>query len=382
MNVAVMQQPTDLERKLLQQQKELQQLARSLQAFSGNDGNSAAVGFVSSALPMSSSSCVFNGSTNPLAVGNQHQSFAAASFLNQNDHRANPNFMEELSFFRNASITNHEPIQQQAGLSTSCTSGIGQESWQLSHPVPIQNNFSLPVESHEQAYDPKQSIEKKIRMDEATGLASSTPLTSSNQIYSPCAITSNHVNQQLHYIGPSEHGQDYYDVYDVLSGRGGGTNAHPGNRYFRDLINMNRRTYLKSRKNNKPAISRAIVQAVRAKGGKFLKKCETTGLWYEIGDDGAREKTSQALRQRAPEIRKLLFGKEPNEQKQQDGSKEESLQQQHHCPSHLGDAHNTQQQQQQQNTDCLLSLMAAEPTLPSVNHGSVKYEPSHSFSQY
>jgi hypothetical protein len=37
---------------------------------------------------------------------------------------------------------------------------------------------------------------------------------------------------------------------------------------------------------------------------------EKTGLYLEIGDDAAREKTSQALRQRAPEMRKLLLDHE------------------------------------------------------------------------
>ena len=97
---------------------------------------------------------------------------------------------------------------------------------------------------------------------------------------------------------------------DVLSGRGGGTNLHPGNRAFRDLINLYRRDYLKARKNDKPAISRSIVNTIRQKNGRFLKKVEKTGLWFEIGDDAAREKTSQALRQRAPEMRKLLLDHE------------------------------------------------------------------------
>jgi hypothetical protein len=44
-------------------------------------------------------------------------------------------------------------------------------------------------------------------------------------------------------------------------GRGGGTNLHPGNRQFRDLINLYRRDYLKARKNDKPSISRSIVSA-------------------------------------------------------------------------------------------------------------------------
>ena len=114
-------------------------------------------------------------------------------------------------------------------------------------------------------------------------------------------------------IPPSTEGTTIFGDSDVLSGRGGGTNVHPGNRNFRDLINMHRRAYLKARKNDKPAISRAIVRAVREANGKFLRKDEKTGLWFEIGDDAAREKTSQALRQRAPEMRKLLFDTEREE---------------------------------------------------------------------
>jgi hypothetical protein len=90
-------------------------------------------------------------------------------------------------------------------------------------------------------------------------------------------------------------------------------NVAPGNRRFRDLINMHRRAYLKARKNDKPAISRAIVRAVRVTGGKFLRRNEKEGLWYEVGDDAAREKTSQALRQRAPEMRRLMFHTERRE---------------------------------------------------------------------
>jgi hypothetical protein len=108
-------------------------------------------------------------------------------------------------------------------------------------------------------------------------------------------------------VQPSQSGIKFYSRNDVLCGRGGGTNVHPGNRRFRDLINANRRAYLKARKNDKPAISRSIVRTIREMNGRFLKKDEKLGLWFEIGDDGAREKTSQALRQRAPEMKKILF---------------------------------------------------------------------------
>ena len=108
----------------------------------------------------------------------------------------------------------------------------------------------------------------------------------------------------------------------AVCGRGGGTNVHPGNRRFRDLINANRRAYLRARKNDKPAISRSIVRTIREMNGRFLKKDEKLGLWFEIGDDGAREKTSQALRQRAPEMRKILF---EDEQRQQQAQQQEMM---------------------------------------------------------
>lgn len=118
-------------------------------------------------------------------------------------------------------------------------------------------------------------------------------------------------------VMPSQEGIDVFEDNDVLSGRGGGTNVHPGNRYFRDLINRNRRAYLKAKKNDKPAISRAIVKAVRERGGRFLKREEGSSEWFEIGDNMAREKTSQALRQRAPEMRKVLFESEMKQVRQQ-----------------------------------------------------------------
>ena len=89
---------------------------------------------------------------------------------------------------------------------------------------------------------------------------------------------------------PSTTGQAVFGENDVLSGRGGGTNVHPGNRHFRDLIHLHRRGYLAARKNDKPAISRRIVKTIRDAGGRFLRKCEKTQLWFEVResekDDG------------------------------------------------------------------------------------------------
>ena len=80
-------------------------------------------------------------------------------------------------------------------------------------------------------------------------------------------------------IPPSTEGIKFYSRNDVLCGRGGGTNVHPGNRRFHYLINANMRSYLNARKNDKPAISRFIVRAIREMNGRFLKKDEKLGLY-------------------------------------------------------------------------------------------------------
>lgn len=50
-----------------------------------------------------------------------------------------------------------------------------------------------------------------------------------------------------------------------------------------------------------------IVRALRNSEppGRFLKKDEKTGKWYDIGDKKAAEKASQALREKTPEERDL-----------------------------------------------------------------------------
>lgn len=97
--------------------------------------------------------------------------------------------------------------------------------------------------------------------------------------------------------------------HDVLCGRGGGTNNHSGNERFRTLVNDNKRVYLQSSKREKPEVSRKIVAEIRSlnPSGRFLQKNNTSGLWDDIGDQKAREKTSQALREGAPIIRTKIM---------------------------------------------------------------------------
>ena len=100
---------------------------------------------------------------------------------------------------------------------------------------------------------------------------------------------------------------------DVLCGRGGSINSHPGNKVFREWVHERKNDYnLAMSKAEKARVSREVIDLVRAQNppGKFLTK-ETTSAsavgtatwWIEIDDLKAMAKTSQALREGAPTIR-------------------------------------------------------------------------------
>lgn len=94
---------------------------------------------------------------------------------------------------------------------------------------------------------------------------------------------------------------------DVLCGRGGSINSHLGNEKFRTLVEKRKRVYLTARfKREKRLIASSIVSEIRNMDppGRFLAKTGgKNGYWYDIGDEKARDKTSQALRENAPTIR-------------------------------------------------------------------------------
>lgn len=100
-------------------------------------------------------------------------------------------------------------------------------------------------------------------------------------------------------------------AHDVLCGRGGGTNNHIGNSHWRMLVAANKQLYITLPKRQKMLLSRSIVNAVRSQNppGRFLQKDGKTKLWFDVGDQRAQEKTSQALREGAPDIRKKVAAK-------------------------------------------------------------------------
>lgn len=105
-----------------------------------------------------------------------------------------------------------------------------------------------------------------------------------------------------------------------------------GNVRYRSLVKYYQRLYLEARRRDKPLIARVIVRTVRLRGGRFLKKDSNAKYWKDVGNQvscfwtydsfvalstkclrlvwecdfnlqRAREKTSQALREGAPDLR-------------------------------------------------------------------------------
>jgi hypothetical protein len=84
---------------------------------------------------------------------------------------------------------------------------------------------------------------------------------------------------------------------DVLCGRGGATNNHPGNIWYRKLVADYQAEYLVAKKKTKANIARRIVAAIMVSGGRFLKHNDQSDVWVEVPIKKATEKTSQALRE-------------------------------------------------------------------------------------
>lgn len=91
--------------------------------------------------------------------------------------------------------------------------------------------------------------------------------------------------------------------------------------HFRELVEKRKRVYLTARfKREKRLIASSIVSEIRELDpqGRFLtrKGGKDHGYWYDIGDEKARDKTSQALRENAPSIRAEIET-EINQQRQE-----------------------------------------------------------------
>jgi hypothetical protein len=91
---------------------------------------------------------------------------------------------------------------------------------------------------------------------------------------------------------------DTIQEWDVLCGRGGRSNHHPGNKRYRHVVSEMKMMYRRSEaKAIKTDLSRAIVEHCCNYGGRFIKHDSKSGRYYVLTKAEARKKTSQALRE-------------------------------------------------------------------------------------
>ncbi|KAL3935637.1 MAG: hypothetical protein SGBAC_008883 [Bacillariaceae sp.] len=112
---------------------------------------------------------------------------------------------------------------------------------------------------------------------------------------------------------------------DILMGRGGKSNHHPGNKRYREDISNFKKTYAQlQNKEDKTDLSRNVVDHVHNYKGRFLALDKTLrpACWYEITDTVARRKVSQALREDVDPVKrqqKRARFLERKRQKEQEG---------------------------------------------------------------
>lgn len=89
------------------------------------------------------------------------------------------------------------------------------------------------------------------------------------------------------YICPNEH--------DVLSGRGNGINAHPGNQYYRVIIQKFKDSYVAASKRDKASFPSKIISEIESTDppGRFLRYNPESHGWIEMPKKNAITKTRQ-----------------------------------------------------------------------------------------
>lgn len=85
---------------------------------------------------------------------------------------------------------------------------------------------------------------------------------------------------------------------DVLFGRGGRSNHHPGNKIYREIVTNQQAHYRGCDKNEKTRVAQGIVDRIHnVVGGRFLELDREAKRWFLVPNVVARRKVGQALRE-------------------------------------------------------------------------------------
>jgi hypothetical protein len=82
---------------------------------------------------------------------------------------------------------------------------------------------------------------------------------------------------------------------DILCGRGNGVNNTDGNVRYRKLIEQHRAAYVVAARRAKAMIAKRVVSMIHDSGGRFLRRDELKGCWFEIAHEKAVEKVRRTI---------------------------------------------------------------------------------------
>lgn len=96
----------------------------------------------------------------------------------------------------------------------------------------------------------------------------------------------------------------YANVGDVIYGRGNHLKAHPGNVYYRSLVDSLKEYYVAFSKDKKKLVSELVYESIKNQNppGKFLAECHAR-LYTELDMADAVKKISQCFREKQPMIK-------------------------------------------------------------------------------
>jgi hypothetical protein len=160
---------------------------------------------------------------------------------------------------------------------------------------------------------------------------------SSNEMWKYCAATFLAVVVHVLYSVLTVENEDSYRMQcnikvtsphnSISLFTGGGTNNHIGNIRFRQLVNEHKLRYLAASKVDKPKVAMEVVQVWRSLDppGRYLTKTDASqgdnSLWHDVGDKKSREKASQCLRERTPDVMPFVKQLQDQEKKKKEEDK-------------------------------------------------------------
>jgi hypothetical protein len=171
-----------------------------------------------------------------------------------------------------------------------------QQQCPIQHAYPLFSSFSISSFSSSSFSSSSSSMDTEAPQDPFHGDNDNSEKKNhdNDDIYKQC-------NKLVHTISPSppSWGKQSFQPgpWDVICGRGKQTYNHPGNIYFRKLVDEATTKYSQAQtKMERTIIVSDIIDTIRSKGNGFIQQQNKWSGWVEVDDLVAREKTGQQFR--------------------------------------------------------------------------------------